>query len=78
MNAEQRREFVRTQRTCVVGYTRRLGPPSLSIVDHAMDGDDMTVVNRSKVAEGQGIAASAALNVALGRMACVASSGSGE
>jgi PPOX class probable F420-dependent enzyme len=51
MNAEQRREFVRKHRTCVFGYERRSGPPSMSIVYYVMDGDDMlvsTMADRAK------------------------------
>ena len=43
MNAEQRREFVRSHRTCVFGYERAQGPPSMSIVYYTMDGDDILV-----------------------------------
>ena len=51
MNAEERRQFVRDHRTCVFGYTRKSGPPSMSIVYYVMDGDDMlvsTMADRAK------------------------------
>lgn len=43
MNPEERREFVRSHRTCVFGYERAQGPPSMSIVYYTMDGDDILV-----------------------------------
>ncbi|MFP8877982.1 MAG: pyridoxamine 5'-phosphate oxidase family protein [Myxococcota bacterium] len=43
MNSEQRRDFVRRHRTCVFGYERQQGPPSMSIVYYTMDGDDLLV-----------------------------------
>jgi PPOX class probable F420-dependent enzyme len=41
MDATERRAFVRENNTCVVGYTRQKGPPSMSIVYYVMDGDDI-------------------------------------
>jgi PPOX class probable F420-dependent enzyme len=43
MNIEQRRDFVRRHRTCIFGYTRKSGPPSMSVVYYTMDGDDVLV-----------------------------------
>ena len=43
MDAAERREFVRTHRTCVFGYERKSGPPSMSIVYYVMDGDDILI-----------------------------------
>ncbi|MEE3331736.1 MAG: pyridoxamine 5'-phosphate oxidase family protein [Myxococcota bacterium] len=43
MNSGQRRDFVRRHRTCVFGYERQQGPPSMSIVYYTMDGDDLLV-----------------------------------
>ena len=43
MNQEERRQFVKEHRTCVFGYERKQGPPSMSIVYYVMDGDDMLV-----------------------------------
>jgi len=51
MNIEQRRDFVRQHRTCVFGYERQNGPPSMSIVYYTMDGDDLlisTMAGRAK------------------------------
>jgi PPOX class probable F420-dependent enzyme len=51
MNAAERREFVRSNHTMVVGYTRNSGPPSMSIVYYTMDGDDIlfsTMAGRQK------------------------------
>ena len=51
MNAEERRRFVEEHRTCVFGYDRKSGPPSMSIVYYVMDGDDMlisTMADRAK------------------------------
>jgi len=51
MNAEERRRFVEQHRTCVFGYDRKSGPPSMSIVYYVMDGDDMlvsTMADRAK------------------------------
>ncbi len=51
MNQQERRQFVRDHRTCVFGYERTKGPPSMSIVYYAMDGDDMlvsTMADRAK------------------------------
>lgn len=51
MNAEERREFVERHRTCVFGYQRKEGPPSMSIVYYTMDGDDLlisTMADRAK------------------------------
>jgi PPOX class probable F420-dependent enzyme len=51
MNAEERREFVERHRTCVFGYQRQEGPPSMSIVYYTMDGDDLlisTMADRAK------------------------------
>lgn len=43
MNAEERRAFVAEHRTCVFGFDRKSGPPSMSIVYYVMDGDDLLV-----------------------------------
>jgi PPOX class probable F420-dependent enzyme len=43
MNAEERREFVRSHRTAVFGYQRQAHGPAMSIVYYAMDADDILV-----------------------------------
>ncbi|NBP72215.1 MAG: pyridoxamine 5'-phosphate oxidase [Alphaproteobacteria bacterium] len=51
MNGAERREFVRTHRTCVFGYARKNHGPSMSCVYYVMDGDDILVssmLDRSK------------------------------
>jgi PPOX class probable F420-dependent enzyme len=51
MDAEERREFVWKHRTCVFGFERRGGPPSMSVVYYVMDGDDIlisTMADRAK------------------------------
>lgn len=51
MTPEERSEFLKTHRFCVVGYGRQAGPPSLSPVYYVMDGDDLlisTQANRAK------------------------------
>ncbi len=51
MDSEERRAFVRQHRTCVFGYQRRQGPPSMSVVYYTMDGDDLlisTMAGRAK------------------------------
>jgi len=52
MNQEERRQFVREHRTCVFGYERKQGPPSMSIVYYVMDGDDMLVSTMAERGEG--------------------------
>jgi PPOX class probable F420-dependent enzyme len=50
-DARSRRDFVRGNHTCVVSYTRKTAPPSMSIVHYAMDGDDivfLTMAERQK------------------------------
>lgn len=43
MNPEERRRFVSSHRTCIYGFQRRQGPPSMSVVYYVMDGDDILV-----------------------------------
>ncbi len=50
-DAKTRRDFVRSNHTCVVSYARKTAPPSMSIVHYAMDGDDLvflTMAERQK------------------------------
>ncbi len=51
MTAAERREFVRKHRTCIYGYERRNGPPSMSIVYYTMDGDDILISTMAKRAK---------------------------
>jgi PPOX class probable F420-dependent enzyme len=51
VNGEERRAFVRSNRTCIFGYERKSGPPSMSVVYYVMDGDDLlisTMADRAK------------------------------
>lgn len=51
MNHEHRRNFVQRHKTCVFGFERQAGPPSMSIVYYTMDGDDLlisTMAGRAK------------------------------
>ena len=43
MTPEERRQFVRDHRTCVWGYGRQSGPPSMSVVYYVMDGDAILI-----------------------------------
>jgi PPOX class probable F420-dependent enzyme len=43
MDQQQRRAFVESHRTCVFGFQRKKGPPSMSIVYYVVDGDDLLV-----------------------------------
>ena len=44
----QRRDFVENNHTCVVGYTRKAAPPSMSIVHYVMDGDKLVFLTMSE------------------------------
>jgi nitroimidazol reductase NimA-like FMN-containing flavoprotein (pyridoxamine 5'-phosphate oxidase superfamily) len=51
MNQAQRRAFVENHRTCVFGFQRKQGPPSMSVVYYVMDGHDLlisTMADRAK------------------------------
>jgi PPOX class probable F420-dependent enzyme len=56
MDAAERREFVRTHRTCVFGYERKNGPPSMSIVYYVMDGDDILISTMRDRAKAKAVA----------------------
>ncbi|HEY0811765.1 MAG TPA: PPOX class F420-dependent oxidoreductase [Pseudonocardia sp.] len=43
MEADKRREFVRTHRTCIFGYARREHGPAMTVVYYVMDGDDILI-----------------------------------
>jgi len=43
MDANERREFVRSHRTAVFGYQRKAHGPAMSLVYYVMDGDDILV-----------------------------------
>ena len=53
-DSKSRRDFVRSNHTCVISYTRKTAPPSMSIIHYAMDGDDvvfLTMAARQKERE---------------------------
>lgn len=43
MDQQQRRTFVERHRTCIFGFQRKQGPPSMSVVYYVVDGDDLLV-----------------------------------
>ena len=43
MLPSERREFVRTHRTCVFGYARKDHGPAMTVVYYVMDSDDLLV-----------------------------------
>jgi PPOX class probable F420-dependent enzyme len=45
VNAEERKEFVRTHRTCIFGYNRKHDGPSMSVVYYLMDGPDEMLIS---------------------------------
>jgi PPOX class probable F420-dependent enzyme len=47
-NSKNRRDFVRSNHTCVVSYARKTAPPSMSIVHYGMDGDDIVFLTMSE------------------------------
>jgi PPOX class probable F420-dependent enzyme len=53
MDTAERREFVRTHRTCIFGYNRRHDGPAMTVVYYVLDGDDLlisTMAARGKAA----------------------------
>lgn len=53
MTPEERAAFLQAHRLCIVAYERREGPPALSPVYYALDGDDLiisTTASRAKTA----------------------------
>lgn len=43
MDQQERRAFVATHRTCIFGFQRLSGPPSMSVVYYVVDGDDILI-----------------------------------
>jgi PPOX class probable F420-dependent enzyme len=43
MMTEEQRDFLQAHRLCVVGVNRKVGPPHLSPVYYALDGDDILI-----------------------------------
>lgn len=53
MNQAQRRDFVERHRTCIFGFQRRQGPPSMSVVYYVLDGDDILVSTMAERAKAK-------------------------
>ena len=55
MNQAERRAFVAKHRTCIFGFQRKQGPPSMSVVYYVLEGDDIlisTMAERAKALIG--------------------------
>ena len=55
MTPEERTKFLAEHRLCVVGYGRRDGPPALSPVYYAMDGNDLLISTTHSRAKAKAI-----------------------
>jgi hypothetical protein len=55
MDAEQRRTFVREHRTCIFAFQRKQGPPSMSVVYYATDGDDILIATMAARAKAKAV-----------------------
>jgi PPOX class probable F420-dependent enzyme len=55
MNQAQRREFVEQHRTCIFGFQRKHGPPSMSVVYYVVDGDDLLVSAMAERAKAKAV-----------------------
>jgi hypothetical protein len=55
MNAEQRRAFVRDHRTCIFGFQRKEGPPSMSVVYYTTEGDDVLIATMAARAKAKAV-----------------------
>ena len=56
MNAQERREFVRSHRTAIFGYGRRDHGPAMTAVYYVMDGDDILVSTMAARAKANAVA----------------------
>ena len=56
MNAQERREFVRSHRTAIFGYGRRDHGPAMTVVYYVMDGDDILVSTMAARAKAKAVA----------------------
>jgi nitroimidazol reductase NimA-like FMN-containing flavoprotein (pyridoxamine 5'-phosphate oxidase superfamily) len=45
VDQQERREFVRSHRTCVFGYNRRQDGPAMTVVYYVMNGDDELLIS---------------------------------
>src|SRR5262249_15828126 len=55
MNQAERRAFVANHRTCIFGFERRQGPPSMSVVYYVMDGEDILVSTMAERAKAKAV-----------------------
>jgi PPOX class probable F420-dependent enzyme len=56
MDQTARRMFVENHRTCIFGFQRKQGPPSMSVVYYVMDGDDLLVSTMAARAKAKAVA----------------------
>ena len=63
MTPEERRQFVRDQRTCVWGYGRQSGPPAMSVVYYVMDGDEILISTMKERAKAKALARNAEVSL---------------
>lgn len=55
MNQAERRAFVARHRTCIFGFQRKQGPPSMSVVYYVTDGDDLLVSTMAARAKAKAV-----------------------
>jgi PPOX class probable F420-dependent enzyme len=55
MDQAQRRTFVERHRTCIFGFQRKHGPPSMSVVYYVTDGDDILVSTMAERAKAKAV-----------------------
>ena len=63
MTPEERKKFLAEHRLCVVAYARQGGPPSLSPVYYAMDGDDILISTTASRAKAKAIRRGAQVSI---------------
>ncbi len=55
MDPQQRRAFVETHRTCIFGFQRKQGPPSMSVVYYVVDGNDLLISTMRQRAKAKAV-----------------------
>jgi PPOX class probable F420-dependent enzyme len=63
MTPEERSKFLAEHRLCIVGYARRAGPPAMTPVYYAMDGDDIVISTTRTRAKGRVLKGKPAVSV---------------
>ncbi len=63
MTPEERKAFLSSHRLCIVGFEREGGPPSLSPVYYAMDGDDLIISTTATRAKARAVRRNPAVSV---------------